>query len=99
MALNHPDAAAAAASLLASLPPTDNKARAYALADLTILAVRNKDFDRADSLVGDAIEVTIRTENSIARQRLLTLASALTTTTDPNTTGALRNQIISSLRR
>jgi hypothetical protein len=99
MALNHPDATAVADSLLASLPPTDNKARAYALADLTTLAVRNKDFDRANSLVGDAIEVTIRTENSIARQRLLTLASALTTTTDRNTTGALRDQIISSLRR
>jgi transcriptional regulator with XRE-family HTH domain len=99
MALNHPDATAAADSLLTSLPPTDNKARAYALADLTTLAVRNKDFDRADSLVGDAIEVTIRTENSIARQRLLTLASTLTTTPDRNTTGALRDQIISSLRR
>jgi transcriptional regulator with XRE-family HTH domain len=99
MALNHPDATAAADSLLASLPPTDNKARAYALADLTTLAVRNKDFDRANSLVGDAIEVTIRTENSIARQRLLTLTSTLTTTTDRSTTGALRDQIISSLRR
>jgi transcriptional regulator with XRE-family HTH domain len=99
MALNHPDATAVADSLLASLPPTDNKARAYALADLTTLAVQNKDYDRANSLVGDAIDVTIRTENSIARQRLLTLASALTTTTDRNTTGALRDQIISSLRR
>jgi hypothetical protein len=99
MALNHRDATAAADSLLASLSPTDNKARAFALADLTTLAVRNKDFDRASSLVPDAIEVTLRTESSIARQRLLTLASTLTTTTDRNTTGALRDQIISSLRR
>jgi hypothetical protein len=69
------------------------------LADLTTLAVQTKDFDRARSLVGDAIKVTVRTETSIARQRLLTLASTLPTSGDRNTTGALRDQIISSLRR
>jgi transcriptional regulator with XRE-family HTH domain len=98
-ALHHRDATAAADSLLASLPPTENKDRAIMLADLTTLAVHTKDFDRANSLVGDAIKVTVRTETSIARQRLLTLASTLATTTDRNTTGALRDQIISSLRR
>ncbi|MGH3770598.1 MAG: hypothetical protein ACRDRW_04240 [Pseudonocardiaceae bacterium] len=98
-ALHHRDATAAADSLLASLSPTENKARALTLADLTTLAVHTKDFDRATSLVADAIEATTRTEASIARQRLLTLASTLTTTTDRSATGALRDQIISSLRR
>ena len=99
MALHHRDATAAGDALLASLSPTDNKARAMTLSDLTALAVRNKDFDRANSLVGDAIEVTVRTETSIARQRLLTLAAQLTTTRDRSATSALRDQIISSLRR
>ena len=100
MALHHRDATATGDALLASLSPTDNKTRAMTLSDLTALAVRNKDFDRANSLVGDAIEVTVRTETSIARQRLLTLAAQLTTTTsNRSATSALRDQIISSLRR
>lgn len=100
MALHHPDTTAAADSFLASLSPADNKDRAIALADLTTLAVRAKDFDRANLLVEDAIEVTVRTEISIARQRLLALASEFTTTTsNRSATSALRDQIISSLRR
>jgi hypothetical protein len=98
-ALHHRDATAAADSLLASLPPTENKDRAIMLADLTTLAVYTKDFDRANFLVGDAIKVTMRTETSLARQRLLTLAAELTTTNNRMTTGALRTQIISGLRR
>lgn len=99
MTLGHRDATAAADSLLASLSPTENKARALALADLTTLAVRTKDFDRANALFNDAIDVTVRTEASLARQRLLTLASTLTTSSDPGATGALRDHIMSALRR
>jgi tetratricopeptide (TPR) repeat protein len=99
MALDHPDTTAAADSLLASLSPTNNQARAIALTDLTTLAVRTKDFDRANALVGDAVEVTVRTGTSIARQRLLTLASTLPTSTDHGATGALRDRIVSALRR
>ncbi|HWR47742.1 MAG TPA: hypothetical protein VN327_09080, partial [Pseudonocardiaceae bacterium] len=99
IALDHPDATVAADSLLASLSPTHNQARAIALADLTTLAVRTKDFDRANALVTDAIDVTVRTGTSIARQRLLTLASTLTTSTDHGATGALRDHIVSALRR
>lgn len=99
MALGHRDATAAADSLLASLSPTENKVRALVLADLTTLAVRAKDFDRANALVDDAIDVAVRTEASLARQRLLTLASSLTTSSDPGATGALRNDIVSALRR
>jgi len=97
--LNHRDATAAADFLLASLSPTNNQSRAIALADLTTLAVRTKDFDRANALVGDAIDVTVRTGTSIARQRLLTLASELTTSSDRGATGALHDQIMSTLRR
>src|SRR5262249_55313501 len=97
-ALNHKDTTAAADSLLASLSPTENKVRAIALADLTTQAIRTNDFDRANALAHDAIDVTIRTESSIARHRLLTLASTLATSSDPCATSALRDHIISALR-
>jgi hypothetical protein len=85
--------------LLASLSPTENKTCALTLADLTTLAVRTKNFDRANALVHDTIDVTIRTESSIARQRLLTLASTLATNSDPGATSALLDHIVSTLRR
>ncbi|MDQ3760527.1 MAG: hypothetical protein M3460_02155 [Actinomycetota bacterium] len=99
IALNHKDATAAADSLIASLSPIENKVRALTLADLTTLAVRTKDFDRANAIVHDAIDVTIRTESSIARQRLLTLASTLATSKDPSPTSVLRDHIVSTLRQ
>jgi hypothetical protein len=73
--------------------------QALVLADLTTLAVRANDFDRATALAGDAIDVTVRTETSLARQRLLTLASALATSSDPSAAGALRDHIVFALRR
>jgi tetratricopeptide (TPR) repeat protein len=97
--LNHPDATAAADSLLRSLSPTGNKARAIALADLMTLAVRTKDFDRANALVEKAVDVTARTGTRIAQQRLLTLASTLTTSSNLSATSALRDHIVSTLRR
>jgi tetratricopeptide (TPR) repeat protein len=99
MALNHHDATAAALSLLTSLSPTENKVRAIVLADLTTLAARTKDFDRANAFADDAIDITVRTEASMVRQRLLTLASSLPTSKDHGTTGALRDHIVSALRR
>jgi hypothetical protein len=95
--LNHPDTTAAADSLLASLSPTNNKSRAIALADLTTLAVRTKDFDRANALIGSTLDATVRTGTGIAKQRLLTLASTLTTTS--GAPQALRDHILSALRR
>jgi tetratricopeptide (TPR) repeat protein len=99
MTLNHRDTTAAAESLLASLSPTNNQARAIALADLTTLAIRTQDFDRANALIEDAINATVRTGASIARQRLLTLASTLPTNSNPSATSALRDHIVSTLRR
>ncbi|HET9257592.1 MAG TPA: hypothetical protein VFO16_20655, partial [Pseudonocardiaceae bacterium] len=98
--LGHRDATAAADSLLLSLSLMDNKVRAIVLADLTIHAAHTNDYDRATTLVADAIELTTRTETTLARQRLLTLAATLSSTNergDP-TANALRDQIISTLR-
>jgi transcriptional regulator with XRE-family HTH domain len=98
--LRHRDATAAADSLLLSLSPMENKVRAIVLSDLTIHAAHTNDYDRATALVTDAIELTTRTETTLAKQRLLSLAATLRSTSnggDP-TTDVLRDQIISTLR-
>lgn len=97
--LRHRDATAAADSLLTSLSPMENKVRAIVLSDLTISAAQTNDYDRATELVSDAIELTTRTETSLARQRLLALAAGIPSTTNGDPTGALRDQIMSTLRR
>ncbi|HET9256791.1 MAG TPA: helix-turn-helix transcriptional regulator, partial [Pseudonocardiaceae bacterium] len=94
--LNHPGTTAAADFLLTSLSPTNNKARAIALTELSIVAVRTRDFDRAHALIDSAIDATVRTGTGIAKQRLFTLASTLTTSGAP---GTLRDRILSGLRR
>jgi transcriptional regulator with XRE-family HTH domain len=97
--LHHRDAPVVADSLLTSLSPMENKVRAIVLSDLTINAAQTNDYDRANELVSDAIELTTRTETSLAKQRLLALAATLPTTTNGDPTGVLRDQIMSTLRR
>jgi transcriptional regulator with XRE-family HTH domain len=97
--LRHQEAAAAADSLLASLSPTDNKVRAIVLSDLTINAAQAQEYDRANALVTDAIELTNRTETTLAKQRLLTVAAGLPLTSKADASGVLRDQIMSTLRR
>ena len=98
--LRHRDATAAANSLLTSLSPMENKVRAIVLSDLTINAARTNDYDRATALVSDAIELTTRTETTLARQRLLALAATLplVPTSKAGSVGVLREQIVSTLR-
>jgi transcriptional regulator with XRE-family HTH domain len=97
--LRHRDATAAADSLLTSLSPRENKVRAIVLSDLTINATQTNDYDRATALVSDAIELTTRTETTLARQRLLALAGTLpSTTSNTNSASVLRDQIVSTLR-
>jgi hypothetical protein len=77
----------------------ENKVRAIVLSDLTINAVQINDYDRATALAPDAIELTTRTETTLAKQRLLTLAAALPSSSSTNPTGVLRDHIMSTLRR
>lgn len=95
--LHHRDATTAADSLLTSLSPTENKVRAIVLSDLTINAAQTNDYDRATTLVTDAIELTTRTETTLAKQRLPALATTLPPTSSP--AAALRDEIMSTLRR
>lgn len=97
--LRHRDAIAAADSLLTSLSPMENKVRAIVLSDLTINATQTNDYDRATALVSDALELTTRTETTLAKQRLLALATTLPPTNNEGPTGVLRGQIMSTLRR
>jgi hypothetical protein len=75
--LHHREATAAADSLLTSLSPMENKVRAIVLSDLTINAAQTNDYDQATVLVSEAVELTTRTETTLARQRLLALAATL----------------------
>ncbi|MFZ0875743.1 MAG: hypothetical protein WAN20_14645, partial [Pseudonocardiaceae bacterium] len=61
-----------------SLSPMENKVRAIVLSDLTINAAQTNDYDQATVLVSEAIELTTRTETTLAKQRLLALAHAPT---------------------
>lgn len=97
--LRHQEADTAADSLLASLTLTDNKVRAIVLSDLTASAAQAQEYDRANTLVTDAIELTNRTETTLAKQRLLTVAATLPSTSKTDASGVLRDQIISTLHR
>jgi len=77
----------------------ENKVRAIVLSDLTINATQTNDYDRATALVSDALELTTRTETTLAKQSLLVLAAMLPPTNNEGPTGVLRDQIMSTLRR
>lgn len=69
------------------------------LSDLTTNAVQAQEYDRANALVTDAIELTNRTETMLAKQRLLIVAAALPSSSKADASGVLRDQIMSTLRR
>jgi transcriptional regulator with XRE-family HTH domain len=96
--LRHRDTTTAADSLLASLPPINNKVRAIVLSDLTVNAAQTNDYDRATTLVPDAIKLTVQTETSMAKKRLLALASTLPSNA-AGPASLLRDQIMATLRR
>ncbi|WP_394620994.1 helix-turn-helix domain-containing protein [Lentzea sp. JNUCC 0626] len=75
--LGHPDTDDAARNLLDSLMPTENKVKALVLADLATSASRVADFDRVDALVGQAAPLAVRTEASLAIDRLWELVELL----------------------
>ncbi|MFT7841354.1 hypothetical protein Q5530_34910 [Saccharothrix sp. BKS2] len=94
--LRHSDAESAADSLLRSLSPRDNKVRAIILADLATTAVTNKDYDRAGELATLSGRLTVQTETTLAKSRLLALASTLPAARN-GAESALREKIVSAL--
>ena len=67
----------AAKSLLSSLSPTENKVRALVLADLAATAVSRGDIDRTASLVVESAPLAVRTEASLAVDRLWGVVEAI----------------------
>ncbi|MEU5692121.1 hypothetical protein [Actinosynnema sp. NPDC020468] len=94
--LQHREADEVASSLLDSLSPRDNKVRALILADLATSAASTQDYDRAGELATKSGRLAVRTEASLAKTRLLTLASTLPTVKG-GPERALRNQIATAL--
>jgi tetratricopeptide (TPR) repeat protein len=75
--LNHPETDAMTRSLISSLLPTPDKVRAIVLADLARSTAVHGDFDRAGSLATEAAPLAVRTETSLATDRLWTLVEIL----------------------
>jgi len=81
--LNHREADTAANSLLGTLTPADNKVRGLVLADLATAAAHGRNYERADDLAVDALQVATRTEASLAKARLHNLAMTLPANAGP----------------
>lgn len=92
--INYPETDTMARSLLASLLPTENKVRAIVLADVAHGAAVHGDCDRAASLATEAAPLAVRTETSLATDRLWTLVEILP---QHGTTATMRRQLIDQL--
>jgi tetratricopeptide (TPR) repeat protein len=68
--LSHRDTDVVADTLLGSLGPTENKVKALVLADLAMTAGRVGDFDRVQAFTDSAAPLAVRTEASLAVDRL-----------------------------
>ncbi|WP_280335992.1 hypothetical protein [Nocardia wallacei] len=75
--LSHPETDKEAATLLGSLSPTENKVRALVMADLAMSAARAGDIDRVGSLADQSAPLAVRTEASLALDRLWTIVEML----------------------
>ncbi|WP_018685249.1 hypothetical protein [Actinokineospora enzanensis] len=75
--LGYRETETAAKSLLDSLSPTENKVRALVLVDLAATSVNQGDLDRAADLVAESAPLAVRTEASLAVDRLWDLVEVL----------------------
>jgi hypothetical protein len=75
--MDHPETDDAADGLLRSITPTENKVKAVVLADLATSAARARDYDRVQVLSQRSTELALRTECSLAIDRLWDLAEVL----------------------
>lgn len=92
----HPDTDHAATTLLASLAPTENKVKALVLADLATSAARSGDYDHVQSLSDHSAQLAVRTEASLAIDRLWDLVEVLPEAPS-GTAGQVRKQLAERL--
>lgn len=95
--LGHSETDSLASSLLSALSPTETKVRALVVSDLALSAATRSDIDRADALAREAFPLAVRTEASLAQDRLLELTEVLPQGNGRDTADALRQQITSAL--
>lgn len=93
--LSHPDTDRAAADLLASVSPSETKVRALVLADLATSAANLGDYDRVQTLTDQSAPVAVRTEASLAIDRLWDLVERLPD--DNGTAGSTRARLTGQL--
>lgn len=94
--MDHPGTDDAARELLDALMPAENKVKALVLADLATSAGRVSDFDRVDALVKQAAPLAVRTEASLAIDRLWELVELLPEN-PRNSAGRTREQLTEQL--
>ena len=93
--IGHRETDGLADSLLSSLSPTETKVRALVIADLALSAAAAGEVDRAAELVDRALPLAVRTEASLARDRLWERTEALPQ--DRGSAGDLRQRVRSGL--
>jgi hypothetical protein len=81
--LDHPDLAEVSDAALASLQPSDAKTRAVILGDVAGSYVLRGEFERGAEVARDALHVTLKSQATLGRERLSTLASQLPTKDGP----------------
>jgi len=94
--MDHPDTDDAADTLLRSMASSENKVKALVLADLATSAARGQDYDRVQSLSQRSAHLAVRTECSLAIDRLWDLAETLSAST-PGTGRQIKNQLVEQL--
>jgi transcriptional regulator with XRE-family HTH domain len=94
--MDHPNTDEAADTLLNSMAPTENKVKAIVLADLATSAARGRDYDRVQSLAPRSARLAVRTECSLAIDRLWELAETLPET-GKGTAGQIKHQLVEQL--
>ncbi|PKW15264.1 hypothetical protein [Saccharopolyspora spinosa] len=95
--LGHRETDSLAGSLLSVLSPTETKVRALVVADLALSAATRSDVDRADELAAEALPLAVRTEASLAQDRLWELTVVLPQDSGRGTAEALRQRVTSGL--
>jgi transcriptional regulator with XRE-family HTH domain len=93
--IGHRETDGLANSLLDSLSPTETKVRALVIADLALSAGAAGEVDRAAELADRALPLAVRTEASLALDRLWELTEALPQ--DRGSAGELRQRVRSGL--
>lgn len=94
--LVHRDTDQVAATLLESLDPTENKVKALVLADVATSAARTGDYHRVQSLSQRSARLAVRTECSLAIDRLWDLVEILPASGN-GTTGRTKKQLTEQL--